>query len=319
MSEEGRSRSEPVSLPEDKEDVRVRPRDDGRAAAGVVLPVRPATEHRLDFCWLLATTGADRTPAEASEQYEVLVPVQGCSKYRTEDATVSLEPGQVFISAGISPELAYSADCVIWSVLLPASVLRESCAQTGWFKLSECVRFNGNPCPRDEFEHLLTLLRLVATETAAGSRTAELFRHYAHVVANKVLSILQRNQPASHECAHTRLFERVERHIESRIKQDITVGQLAQFAGLSERSLYQLFRQHARMSPRNFIRHKKLEHVYATLMDPAVRVASVTAVALDYGFTHLGRFAELYKASFGTLPSESLKARQLAKESRGAQ
>jgi AraC-like DNA-binding protein len=49
--------------------------------------------------------------------------------------------------------------------------------------------------------------------------------------------------------------------------------------------------------------------VYATLMDPAVRVASVTAVALDYGFTHLGRFAELYKSSFGILPSESLKAR----------
>ncbi len=271
--------------------------------------MRPATEHRLDFCWLLSTAGTERTPTEASEQYEVLVLVQGGCQFRTESATVTLEPGQVFISAGISPELAYSADCVVWSVLLPATVLRESCAQTGWFKLSECVRFNSNPCPRDELDHLLAMLRLVATETATGSHQGALFTHYAHVVANKLLSILQRNRPASHECAHTRLFERVERHIESRIKQDITVEQLAHFAGLSQRSLYQLFRQHARMSPRNFIRHKKLEHVYATLMDPAVRVASVTAVALDYGFTHLGRFAELYKASFGTLPSESLKAR----------
>lgn len=308
MSEEGRSKSEPVPLSEEA-DAPARPRVGGSAAAGAGLLVRPATEHRLDFCWLLAAAGGERMATDASEQYEVLVPVQGRCQYRTEDATVTLEPGQVFISAGISPELAYSADCVVWSVLLPGAVLRESCAQTGWFKLSECVRFNSNPCPLDELDHLLSLLRLVATETASGSRQGALFSHYAHVVANKLLSILQRNQPASHECAHTRLFERVERHIESRIKQDITVEQLAQFAGLSQRSLYQLFRQHGRMSPRNFIRHKKLEHVYATLMDPAVRVASVTAVALDYGFTHLGRFAELYKASFGTLPSESLKAR----------
>lgn len=39
--------------------------------------MRPATEHRLDFCWLLSTAGAERTPTEASEQYEVLVLVQG--------------------------------------------------------------------------------------------------------------------------------------------------------------------------------------------------------------------------------------------------
>jgi transcriptional regulator GlxA family with amidase domain len=38
-------------------------------------------------------------------------------------------------------------------------------------------------------------------------------------------------------------------------------------------------------------------------------VRSVTAVALDYGFTHLGRFSECYKATFGILPSDSLKRR----------
>jgi AraC-like DNA-binding protein len=39
-------------------------------------------------------------------------------------------------------------------------------------------------------------------------------------------------------------------------------------------------------------------------------VANVTAVALEFGFTHLGRFAELYRQTFGILPSTSLKARQ---------
>lgn len=51
---------------------------------------------------------------------------------------------------------------------------RRLCA-VGRFKLSECVLFNGKPSARDEFDRLLTLLRLVATETASGRRRGPLF------------------------------------------------------------------------------------------------------------------------------------------------
>ena len=55
-----------------------------------------------------------------------------------------------------------------------------------------------------------------------------------------------------------------------------------------------------------------MEHVHATLTDPTRPVPNVTAVALEYGFTHLGRFSELYKSTYGILPSESMKARLAA-------
>ena len=66
------------------------------------------------------------------------------------------------------------------------------------------------------------------------------------------------------------------------------------------------------MTPKHYIRQKKLEHVHATLTDPTRPVPNVTAVALEYGFTHLGRFSELYKSTYGILPSESIKARLAA-------
>ena len=39
------------------------------------------------------------------------------------------------------------------------------------------------------------------------------------------------------------------------------------------------------------------------------QATNVTAIALEYGFTHLGRFSEFYKTAFGMLPSESLRER----------
>lgn len=271
--------------------------------------VRPESLQRLDLGRLAVTMAEDAASACPGEQFEVLVLVRGRAVLRAGEVPVELEPGQILLSTAATPDLHYVADSEVWSVLVPESVLRDACAECGWLQPGECVRFNRSPCPRDELDHLITLLRLVSSESASEPGRAPLFRHYAHAVANKLLSVLQRNQPTSQLCGQARLFERLDRHIEARIKQDISVEQLALFAGLSQRSLYQVFKDQAHTSPRSYIRRKKLEHVYATLMDPAVRVASVTAVALDYGFTHLGRFAELYKSSFGVLPSESLKGR----------
>jgi len=41
--------------------------------------------------------------------------------------------------------------------------------------------------------------------------------------------------------------------------------------------------------------------------------ASVTSIASDAGFTHLGRFAILYRSRFGESPSETLKSRRRAR------
>jgi AraC-like DNA-binding protein len=81
---------------------------------------------------------------------------------------------------------------------------------------------------------------------------------------------------------------------------------------MSPRSLYNLFEKHAGTTPKNYIRNRKLESIRACLNDPSANVRSITEIALDYGFLHLGRFAENYRSAFGELPSDTL--RQCKKE-----
>lgn len=138
----------------------------------------------------------------------------------------------------------------------------------------------------------------------------QLLGHYNRVIASKLMTMLQHNVSLEAPSLTTISFDRLVQYVEENLKRDISVEELARFSRMSTRSLYLLFEKHAKTTPRNFIRQKKLEAVYRSLMDPACRVANVTAIALDYGFTHLGRFSESYRQAFGVLPSDSLRERQ---------
>ncbi|MNH34131.1 transcriptional regulator EutR [compost metagenome] len=78
---------------------------------------------------------------------------------------------------------------------------------------------------------------------------------------------------------------------------------------MSLRSLYALFDRQLGITPKQYVRQRKLERVRAILTDASCTVRSVTEIAMDYGFLHLGRFAESYRMCYGELPSETLKRR----------
>ncbi|OXH85552.1 AraC family transcriptional regulator, partial [Burkholderia multivorans] len=60
--------------------------------------------------------------------------------------------------------------------------------------------------------------------------------------------------------------------------------------------------------PMQYLRAKRLEHARELLLGatPERRIADI---ALDCGFTHLGRFALAYRERFGESPSDTLAGR----------
>ena len=91
----------------------------------------------------------------------------------------------------------------------------------------------------------------------------------------------------------------------------IAMSDVAAHVGISMRSLQAGFRQWRGTQPHIYLRNIRLQ---GARQDLRAGEASVTDVALRYGFANLGRFSAYYRAAFGELPSDTrLRTRRHAR------
>jgi AraC-like DNA-binding protein len=86
-----------------------------------------------------------------------------------------------------------------------------------------------------------------------------------------------------------------------------SVSELAKRLGVSVRLLHQVFSQRMGVPPRRYAQSLRLSRARADLRDARPGEVTVAEVAAKWGFWHLGRFASTYRATFGELPSQSLR------------
>ncbi len=97
----------------------------------------------------------------------------------------------------------------------------------------------------------------------------------------------------------------------------LTVGDIAEAVGVSTRRLQDAFRLTRGQTPWEHLTTIRLENARARLLAGAG--PSVTAIAFDCGFSHLGRFSQTYRATFGERPSATLaRAREVTSSARPA-
>jgi AraC-like DNA-binding protein len=106
--------------------------------------------------------------------------------------------------------------------------------------------------------------------------------------------------------ASPRSVRRALAFIEAHVAEPIHLDDIAEAAGVPPRTLYDAFRRFRGVSPMRHLRHLRLDRVRHHLLD-SDRERSVTSIALDAGFGHLGRFSQDYAERFGEKPSETLR------------
>jgi len=85
------------------------------------------------------------------------------------------------------------------------------------------------------------------------------------------------------------------------------LSELCEFANVSRKTLHNAFRDILGMSPIAYLNRLRLHRARNQLRQATSDCASVTDVALHWGFWHFGEFSQAYRKCFGELPSETLR------------
>jgi transcriptional regulator GlxA family with amidase domain len=85
----------------------------------------------------------------------------------------------------------------------------------------------------------------------------------------------------------------------------IRLADVVQASGVPGRTLFKHFNDCRGLSPMRYLRNARLDHIREMLVR-AQPEESVTEIAMQWGFTHMGRFSIEYRRRFGESPSETL-------------
>ena len=82
---------------------------------------------------------------------------------------------------------------------------------------------------------------------------------------------------------------------------------IAEAAHVSVRAVQLAFRRHLGTTPMAYLRRVRLDHTHRALVAADARHTTVAAVAAQWGFTNHSRFTAVYRATYGVLPSTTLR------------
>lgn len=192
--------------------------------------------------------------------------------------------------------------------LLARAVLALTGAE--WTAPKEAVRF-----VRPDREAMRGLRRKLAELTTIVRRhperleSAPMRRSLERETLDAVARALASATPAARmgrPSSHADVVSSVEAFLRREGVEAVTVTEMCEAAGTSERTLRNAFERVYGVGPNRFVRLRRLNEVHRLLQAPSRSGETVAAVATRLGMRDLGRFAGQYRALFGESPSQTL-------------
>jgi AraC family transcriptional regulator len=99
----------------------------------------------------------------------------------------------------------------------------------------------------------------------------------------------------------TASLRRVEERVRSRLAEPITVDELAEVAGFSRRHFLRAFKQSIGQTPLRYVQDLRLDEAKRQLI---AGKRSITAIAIDCGFSHVQHFSTAFRKATGLSPTQ---------------
>ena len=257
-------------------------------------------------------------PGERGDFYLIQLPLQGRAHLRCDGQEAWVDSNVLSV---LHPRartcMLWSGDCSMIMLQVPSAVLRG--------RLPARQQDAGAP-PQFSFTQSRHDPSVAAWWQAVADMTRNLHSHgqqwlrhpaaYAAMEAFLLtgLDLLRPDRDHTPEASSVpqgsgRHLQRALDYIQAHAHESLTLERIAAAACVSPRALEAAFRRRYDQSPLAYARGIRLERVRAALQAAAAeaRPASVTDIALQHGFVHMGRFSAYYKQRFGCAPSATLR------------
>lgn len=251
-----------------------------------------------------------------AEDVTLLRPVQGTITVATARRPMSIGPGQSLLLATGERTTTVSADFHGLVALLPQAQLGETMNAIAGDRSAgdleaPTILDAEHPAATALDSFLLELFRRVG-EPAVGGNAMWAKLAGAHALAALLAGAVLEGGPVAAPAAPSQV-RRAEELLRARAREPVSIAELCRELQVGLRALQLAFRHHRGTTPQRFLRDCRLDLAREHLRR-GDEPSSVTSVALDCGFTHVGRFAAAYRARYGEPPMATLRHSRVARE-----
>lgn len=254
-------------------------------------------------------------PEEAPDFYLVHIPISGYAELHYGDLKVKSTPETISISSPSALSYVYMDDkSRHFNIRIDRTTLEDHLRDLIGHEVYSPLIFElETPSKSAAGSALLQTLNNIFVQTRT---VPEMFAHpqvvdqYKNLLMSILLSMFQHSYTELlHNGRHNPVpwhVRQAKDYIEENISEYISLAKLAEFIGVSARTLQNGFRQFEGVSPAEYIRARRLQRLHQALIaaDPASRI---TDIMLEQGITSFGRYAHYYQERYHCLPSETLK------------
>ncbi len=101
-----------------------------------------------------------------------------------------------------------------------------------------------------------------------------------------------------------RIVIRAKEYVHAHLTEHIHVTDLCKYCGVSLSTLERVFTRELGLTPNRYIQAARLHEARHALLNGNGEDLTIADIAMNCGFTHMGRFSRRYQTHFGRLPSE---------------
>jgi AraC-like DNA-binding protein len=254
-------------------------------------------------------------PGERGDYYLLQLPLQGRARVSCNGQEAWVGPNMMSVlQPRAQTRMVWTGDCAMIMLQVPSQALSHNVAEEHPLPAFNLARSRLDPAVAAWWQAVTDLTRNL------HSHGAQWLRHPAAFGAMEafLLSGLDLLRPPSlapqapsilSSPGNANRLQRAVDHINAHVHQALSLTTIAAAACMSPRALEAGFRRRYDTSPLAYARQVRLTHVHLALQLAARegRSTSLTDVALQHGFVHMGRFAAYYKQYFGCSPSVTLR------------